>query len=122
MQSCGDFPNGSSEPVDGDDHKVVTFAEPAHAFRPAGSVATGASGRGVGEDPVGGDAGRRDGVVLLIDGLLPGGHPEDSAVTADLFRFDGLTLKTYLSGTENAVGVAKPVQRRPRGKKKSFDL
>lgn len=49
-------------------------------------------------------------------------RPEDSAVTADLFLFDGLTLKTYLSGTENAVGVAEPVQRRPRGKKKSFDL
>jgi hypothetical protein len=33
-------------------------------------------GRGVREDPVGGDASRRDGVVLLIDGLLSGGHPE----------------------------------------------
>ena len=42
----------------------------------AGSVATGATGGGVGEDPVWGDASRRDGVVLLIDGLLPGGHPE----------------------------------------------
>jgi hypothetical protein len=59
-------------------------------------------------------------VTLVPVALTP--RPEDSAVTADLFRFDGLTLKTYLSGTENAVGVAKPVQRRPRGKKKSFDL
>ena len=35
---------------------------------PAGSVATRATGRGVGEDSVGSDARRRDGVVLLIDG------------------------------------------------------
>jgi len=26
--------------------------------------------------PVGGDAGSRDGVVLLVEGLLAGGHPE----------------------------------------------
>jgi hypothetical protein len=36
-----------------------------------GSVATSATGRGVGEHPVGDDASRRNGVVLLIDRLLP---------------------------------------------------
>ena len=76
MESRGDFADGASEPVYGDDHEVIAFAEVTHALRPAGSVATSATGRGVGEDPVGGDASRRDGVVLLIDGLLPGGHPE----------------------------------------------
>ena len=70
------LPNGSSEPVYGDDDELVAFSEPAHAFRPARSVTTGASGRGVGEHPVGHDARSRDGVVLLLDGLLPGGHSE----------------------------------------------
>jgi hypothetical protein len=41
-----------------------------------GSVATSATGRGVGEHPVGDDASRRNGVVLLIDRLLPRGHPQ----------------------------------------------
>jgi hypothetical protein len=76
--SSGDFPNGASEPVHGDNHELVAFTKPAHAFHPARSVATCASGRGVAEDPVGGDASRRDGVVLLVDGLLPGGDPEVS--------------------------------------------
>ena len=76
MESRGDFADGASEPVYGDDHEVIAFAEVTHALRPAGSVATSPNGCGVGEDPVGGDASRRDGVVLLIDGLLPGGHPE----------------------------------------------
>ena len=71
MEGTGDFPDGPSKPVYGDDHEVIAFTEPAHALRPAGSVATSATGRGVGEDPVGGDPSRRDGVVLLIDGLLP---------------------------------------------------
>ncbi len=73
MEGTGDFPDGPSKPVYGDDHEVIAFTEPAHALRPAGSVATSATGRGVGEHPVGGDPSRRDGVVLLIDGLLPGG-------------------------------------------------
>ncbi len=76
MEGTGDFPDGPSKPVYGDDHEVIAFTEPAHALRPAGSVATSATGRGVGEHPVGGDPSRRDGVVLLIDGLVPGGHPE----------------------------------------------
>src|ERR1700745_1490339 len=61
-----------TEPVDGDDQEVIAFAELPHAPRPAGSVATSATGCGVGEHPVGGDASRREGVVLLIDRLLPG--------------------------------------------------
>src|SRR5712672_2188385 len=76
MKGSRDFADGASEPVYGDDDELIAFAEVTHALRPAGSVATGATGRGVGEDPVGGDARRRDGIVLLIDGLLPGGHPE----------------------------------------------
>jgi len=76
LESRGDFADGASEPVYGDDHEVIALAEVTHVLRPARSVVTSATGRGVGEDPVGGDASRRDGVVLLIDGLLPGGHPE----------------------------------------------
>ena len=76
MEGGGHFADGASEPVDGDDHKDIAFAQVTHALRPAGPVATGATRRGVGEDPVGSDARRRDGVVLLIDGLLPGRHPE----------------------------------------------
>ena len=49
MQSGGDLSNGSSEPVYGDNHELVAFTKPAHAFRPTGSVATCASGRGVAE-------------------------------------------------------------------------
>jgi hypothetical protein len=48
MQCSGHLPNGSSEAVYGDDDELVAFAEPAHAFRPGRSVATGASGCGVG--------------------------------------------------------------------------
>jgi len=76
MQCGGDFPHGASEPVYGDHHEVIAITEPAHALRPARSVAPGASGGGVGEDAVGCDARRRNGVVLLVDGLLSGGHPE----------------------------------------------
>jgi hypothetical protein len=76
MQSGGDFPNGASEPVHGDNHELVTFTKPAHAFHPARSIATGAPGRGVGEYPIGNDARGRDDIVLLIDTLLSGGDPE----------------------------------------------
>jgi hypothetical protein len=76
MKGSRDFPDGAPEPVYGDHDEMIAFAEPAHALRPAGSVATGATGRGVGEDPVGCDACDCNGVVLLIDGLLPGGHTE----------------------------------------------
>jgi hypothetical protein len=76
MESRRDFADGATEPVYGDDHEVIAFTEVTHALRPAGSVATSATGRGVGEDTVGGDARSRDGVVLLIDALLPGGYPE----------------------------------------------
>ena len=76
MKGGGNFADRASEPVYGDDHEVIAFAEVTHALRPARSVATSATGCGVGEDPVGGDASRRDGVMLLIDRLLPGGHPE----------------------------------------------
>jgi hypothetical protein len=72
MQCSGDFPDGASEPVYGDDHKMIAFTEPAHALRPARSVATGASGGRVGEDSVGCDASSRNGVVLLVDTLLSG--------------------------------------------------
>ncbi len=80
MECSGDFPNGPSEPVDSDDHEVVAFTKPTHAFCPARSVATGASGGGVGENPVGCDACGCDGVVLLVDGLLSGGHRRYAAV------------------------------------------
>ena len=96
MESRGDFADGASEPVYGDDHEVIAFAEVTHALRPAGSVATSATGCGVGEDPVGGDASRRDGVVLLIDRLLPGGHPE--------VRGGGHT-RMEPSGSDNSSGV-----------------
>jgi hypothetical protein len=76
MESRGDFADGASEPVYGDDHEVIPFSEVTHALSPGGSVAASATGRGVGENSVGSDARRRDGVVLLIDGLLPGGYPE----------------------------------------------
>jgi hypothetical protein len=76
MPCGGDFRHGASEPVYGDHHEVIAITEPAHALRPTRSVATGASGGGVGEDPVGCDARRRNRVVLLVDGLLSGGHPE----------------------------------------------
>jgi hypothetical protein len=49
-----------------------------------------------GEYPVGGDASRRDGVVLLIDGLLPGGHPE--------VRSDSHT-RMQPPGSDNSSGV-----------------
>ena len=76
MQCGGDFPHGASEPVYGHHHQVIAMTEPAHALRPTRSVAPGASGGGVGEDSVGCDARRRTGVVLLVDGLLSGGHPK----------------------------------------------
>jgi hypothetical protein len=55
--------------------------EPAHAFRPTGSIATGATGCSVGEDSVGCDARSRDGVVLLIAENLSKGLD-----LADLFK------------------------------------
>jgi hypothetical protein len=73
MKSGSNFPNGSSESVYGDDDEVVAFSEPADAFRPPGSVATGASGSCVGENPVRNDACSRNSIVLLVDGLLSGG-------------------------------------------------
>src|ERR1700761_2037012 len=76
MQSISDFPDGSSEPVYGDDHEVVTFTQPAHAFGPTWSVATSASRCGVGEHPIRRDARSPYRVVLLVDRLLPGGYPE----------------------------------------------
>ena len=76
MESRGDYADGASGPVYGGGHEVSPFAEVTHALRPTGSVTARATGRGVGEHTVGDDARRRDGVVLLIDGLLPGGHPE----------------------------------------------
>jgi hypothetical protein len=60
MEGGGDFADGASEPVYGDDHEVIAFAKVTHALRPAGSAATSAAGCGVGEDPVGGDASRCD--------------------------------------------------------------
>jgi hypothetical protein len=76
VQCGGDFPNGSSEPIYRDDYEVVSLAEPAHAFRPGRSVATGAPGCGVGEDPIRNDSCSRNGILLLVDGLLSGGDPE----------------------------------------------
>ena len=38
MQSSGDFPNGSSEPVYRSDDQVVALPEPAHALGPAGRL------------------------------------------------------------------------------------
>ncbi len=76
MQSSGDLTNGSPEPVYRSDDQVVTLPEPAHALCPARSIATGASGSGVGEHPIGNNAGGRDDIVLLIDGLLPGRDPD----------------------------------------------
>ena len=76
MQSSGNFSNGSSEPVDGDDDEFVSFSEPAHTFGPAGPVTTGASGRAIGEKPVGRDARSCDRVVLLVNRLLTGRNPE----------------------------------------------
>jgi hypothetical protein len=78
MQGRGDFAHGASESVHGDDDKLITVTEPAHALRPTRSVAPGASGGGVGKHAVGCDARRRNGVVLLVDGLLSGGHPQVS--------------------------------------------
>ena len=62
MQSGSDFPDGASEPVYGDDHEMIPLSEITHALRPSGSVAARAPRRGVGEDSVGSDARRRDGV------------------------------------------------------------
>jgi len=76
MQSSGDFPDGSSEPVDGSDDEVIALPKPAQAFGPARSVATGTPGCGVAAHPIGNDAGGRDDIVLLIDRLLPSGNPE----------------------------------------------
>jgi hypothetical protein len=76
MQSGGNFPNGSSEPVDGDNYEVVAFAEPADALCPGRSVATGASGCGIGEHSVRGDPCSRNSILLLIDGLLSSRDPE----------------------------------------------
>ncbi len=76
MQSGGNFPNRSSKPVYGDDHEMVTFPEPAHAFRPAWSVTTGTPGSCVGEHPIRNDPCSRNSILLLVDGLLSGGDPE----------------------------------------------
>ena len=77
IENSGDFADGTAEPIHGDDHKVVAFAEVTYALRPTGSVVTGATGRGVGEDPVGGDASFcRASWRWPGDRLLPGGHPE----------------------------------------------
>ena len=69
VEGGGDFAYRTPEPVNSDDNEVVAFAEPAHAFCPAGPHAAGTPGGGVGEDSVGGYARRRDSVVLLVDGL-----------------------------------------------------
>jgi hypothetical protein len=74
MQSGRDFPDRASEPVHRNDYKVVAFAEPADAFGPARSVTTGAPGSCVGEHPIRVDPCSRNGILLLVDGLLPGRH------------------------------------------------
>jgi hypothetical protein len=76
VQCSGNFSNGSSEPIYRNDDKLVGFTEPADTFRPARPVAPGASGGGVGEHSLGCDACGCNGVVLLVDALLAGGHPE----------------------------------------------
>jgi hypothetical protein len=76
MQSSGDFPDGSSESIYCDDDELVAFAEPADAFGPARSITTGAPGCGIGEDPIRNDSCSRNGILLLVDGLLSGGDPE----------------------------------------------
>ena len=76
MQSSGDFPDGSSESIYCDDDELVAFAEPADAFGPARSITTGAPGCGIGEDPIRNDSCSRNGIMLLVDGLLSGGDPE----------------------------------------------
>lgn len=41
-------------------------------------------------------------------------RPEDSAITADLFHFEEVSLRTYLSGTESDLPVAtRRTRRRP---------
>jgi hypothetical protein len=52
---------------------MVAFTEPADAFGPARSVTTGASRCGVGEDTIRNDPCSRNGILLLVGGLLSGG-------------------------------------------------
>jgi hypothetical protein len=92
VQCGGDFANGSSEAVYGDHHEVIAITEPAHALRPARSAATGASGGSVGEEPVGCDACGCNGVVLLVDGLLSGRHPEVRSDTHGHMNHGGPTI------------------------------
>jgi hypothetical protein len=72
VQSSGDFPDGSSESIYCDNDDLVAFAEPADALGPTRSMAAGAPGCGIGEYPIGNDAGSPDDIVLLINGLSPG--------------------------------------------------
>ena len=76
MQSSGDFPDGSSEPIYCDDDELVAFTEPADAFGPARSITTGTPGSGVGEHPIRDNPCSRNSILLLIDGLLSGRDPE----------------------------------------------
>jgi len=76
VECGGDFAHGAPEPVDGDNDELVALAQVSHALGPTRTIATGATGRRIRKDPIGDDARRGDGVVLLIDRLLPGGHPE----------------------------------------------
>ena len=53
---------------------------------------------------------------------------KDRAITADLFRFDEVTLRTYLAGTDldltpaaNELLASRPT-RRPRGRSRKFNL
>src|ERR1700722_15879441 len=73
MQSGRDFPDRASEPVHRNDHQLVAFSEPPDAFHPTRSVTTGAPGSCVGEHPIRNDPRSRDGILLLVDGLLSGG-------------------------------------------------
>jgi hypothetical protein len=43
-------------------------------------------------------------VTLVPVALTP--RPEDSKITPDLFRFDEVVLRTYLSGTETQLDAA----------------
>ena len=55
-----------------DDDELVAFTEPADALRPTWTVTSGAPGSYVSEHPIRNDPCSRNGILLLVDGLLSG--------------------------------------------------